>query len=55
MLELQTQGKLLLDKMERYQAVDPGRVEELVKYMAKMRPQDGKVFKTVSAPPLNLP
>ncbi len=57
-LYLQKEAKQhVLDKMEKYSVVEPGRIQDLANYLAqpKVRPKDGKVFKTLSTPALTLP
>ena len=53
--ELQFRAKFLLDKMEKYLDVEPARLQDCITQVAKMRPKDGKVFKTLSVPALTLP
>ncbi len=47
--------EFLLDKMEKYLDVEPARLQDCILQVAKMRPKDGKVFKTLSMPALTLP
>jgi hypothetical protein len=51
--ELQNSAAKLLLQMEKYQIVE--RLEDFSNQVARMRPKDAKVFKTLKVPALNLP